>query len=66
MLDADEYVVIKDRLEEGARPDLRAFLKPFESHGGIVVGHACFFSCGGISQQYIQYIHLITKVYTIY
>ena len=23
-------------------------------------------SCGGISQQYIQYIHLITKVYTIY
>ena len=36
MLDADEFVVIKD-VAPGHAPDLRAFLKPYEAHGGLVV-----------------------------
>ena len=36
MLDADEFVVIKD-VQPGQRPNLPAFLKPFEAHGGLVV-----------------------------
>ena len=37
MLDADEFVVLRGAADDGRAPDLRAFLAPFEAHGGLVV-----------------------------
>ncbi|GAX74916.1 hypothetical protein CEUSTIGMA_g2362.t1 [Chlamydomonas eustigma] len=67
MLDADEYIVIREGLEHGGgqRPDLRSFLRPYEAYGGLVMQWQLMGPSGHVhrpqSETMLEYMQCMPK-----